>query len=139
MVTPICKWDKTPLPLQIILSFINSISNFDEPISTFFILIFLLHNNFEPVLLSTSLDQMFAWKLMADYAGNFWLALKANLGGKPSSSPKSATHRITLFICLLGGSVIWMAYRASFTSELSVIHLKLPFNDLESLYQSNFE
>ena len=100
---------------------------------------FLLHNNFEPVLLSTSLDQMFAWKLMADYAGNFWLALKANLGGKPSSSPKSATHRITLFICLLAGSVIWMAYRASFTSELSVVKLDLPFIDLESLSTTNYK
>ena len=105
----------------------------------FFVVIFLLHNNFESVLLSTSLDQMFAWKLMADYAGNFWLALKANLGGKPSSSPKSATHRITLFICLLGGSVIWMAYRASFTSELSVVKLDLPFNDLESLSTTNYK
>ena len=33
--------------------------------------------------LSISLDKLFLWNLMSDYAGNFWLALKANFGGKP--------------------------------------------------------
>ena len=88
--------------------------------------------------LSTSLDKLFLWNLMSDYTGNFWLALKANFGGKPSSPPKCATSRITLFVCLLAGSVIWMAYRASFTSELSVTKLNLPFNDAESLVKSNY-
>ena len=69
---------------------------------------------------------------------NLWVALKANAGGKPSKSQKNTIHRIVLFDCLLVGSVIWMAYRASFTSELSVTKLKLPFNDLESLSETDY-
>ena len=54
---------------------------------------------------------------------NLWVAFKANFGGKPSFAlaHKSVTLQIILFTCLLVGSVIWMAYRASLTSELSVI------------------
>ena len=69
---------------------------------------------------------------------NLWVALKANAGGKPSKLQKNTIYRIVLFDCLLVGSVIWMAYRASFTSELSVTKLKLPFNDLESLSKTDY-
>ena len=70
---------------------------------------------------------------------NLWVAIKANAGGKPSKLQKNTVHRIVLFDCLLVGSVIWMAYRASFTSELSVTKLKLPFNDLESLSKTDYK
>jgi hypothetical protein len=69
---------------------------------------------------------------------NLWVALKANAGGKPSKLKKNTIYQIVLFDCLLVGSVIWMAYRASFTSELSVTKLKLPFNDLESLSKTGY-
>ena len=69
---------------------------------------------------------------------NLWVAIKANAGGKPSKLQKNTVHRIVLFDCLIVGSVIWMAYRASFTSELSVKKLKLPFNDLESLTKTSY-
>ena len=74
-----------------------------------------------------------------EYFKNLWIAVKANAGGKPSKIEKNTTYQIVLFHCLLVGSVIWMAYRASFTSELSVRKLKLPFNDLESLSKSNYK
>ena len=74
-----------------------------------------------------------------NYLTNLWVALKANAGGKPSKLQKNTIHQIVLFDCLLVGSVIWMAYRASFTSELSVTKLKLPFNDLESLSQTDYK
>ena len=70
---------------------------------------------------------------------NLWVALKANAGGKPSKLQKNTVHQIVLFDSLLVGSVIWMAYRASFTSELSVTKLKLPFNDLESLSKTDYK
>jgi uncharacterized membrane protein len=70
---------------------------------------------------------------------NLWIAIKANTGGKPSKFQKNTIHQIVLFDCLLVGSVIWMAYRASFTSELSVTKLKLPFNDLESLSETDYK
>ena len=73
------------------------------------------------------------------YLKNLWVALKANAGGKPNSMKKNTSYRIVLFDCLLVGSVVWMAYRASFTSELSVVKLNLPFNDLESLLNTDFK
>ena len=73
------------------------------------------------------------------YLTNLWVAFKANAGGKPSSVKKSSSYKIVLFDCLLVGSVVWMAYRASFTSELSIVKLKLPFNDLESLLRTDFK
>jgi hypothetical protein len=85
--------------------------------------------------LLSSKDQGFAPLI---FLTNLWVAIKANAGGKPSKLQKNTVHRIVLFDCLLVGSVIWMAYRASFTSELSVKKLKLPFNDLESLSKTNY-
>ena len=71
--------------------------------------------------------------------GNFWIALKANVGGKPSSVHKNKTYQIIVFNCLLTGSLVWMGYRASLTSELSNIILKFPFNSLETLLTSDYK
>ena len=76
---------------------------------------------------------------IADYLKNLWVALKSNFGGEHSSVIKSVIYDIVLFDCLLVGSVVWMAYQASLTSELSVIKLKLPFIDLETLYKSDYK
>ena len=70
---------------------------------------------------------------------NLWVAFKANFGGKPSIVHKSFTLQIIVFTCLLVGSVIWMAYRASLTSELSVRRVIKPFNSLESLLESDYK
>ena len=69
---------------------------------------------------------------------NLWIALKANFGGKPGSIVKNNAYQILIFSCLLVGSIFWMAYRASLTSELAVVNFKLPFNDLESLLVSDY-
>ena len=91
----------------------------------------------------TLIERLFCSKdqgfLPVDYLTNLWVAIKANAGGKPSKLQKNTIHQIVLFDCLLVGSVIWMAYRASFTSELSVTKLKLPFNDLESLSKTDYK
>ena len=73
------------------------------------------------------------------YWKNLWIAMKANAGGRPWFVHKNAAFQMVLFVCLLVGAMIWIAYRASFTSELSVIKLNLPFNDLESLSKSDFK
>ena len=74
-----------------------------------------------------------------DYLKNLCVALKSNFGGEHSSVIKSVIYDIVLFDCLLVGSVVWMAYQASLTSELSVIKVKLPFIDLETLYESDYK
>jgi hypothetical protein len=43
-----------------------------------------------------------------------------------------------IFTSLLAGTVVWISYRASLTSELSVAKKKLPFNDLESLSNTDY-
>ena len=74
-----------------------------------------------------------------DYLKNLCMALKSNFGGNHSSAIKSVIYDIVLFDCLLVGSVVWMAYQASLTTELSVVKLKLPFIDLETLYKSDYK
>lgn len=72
--------------------------------------------------------------LLLGYFGNLWLALTANFGGKPNKLFEQTSHKLVMFLCLLLGSLIWMFYRSSLTSELSIIKTKLPFTDLYSLH-----
>ena len=73
-----------------------------------------------------------------NYLENLWLAFKANFGGKPSSIHRSSSYKIIIFCCLLVGSIVWIAYRASIISELSVLKVKMPFDSLEDLSKSNY-
>ena len=94
--------------------------------------------------LLTGIEIMFTSKRLSCFSictANLWIAFKANFGGKPSFAldHKRVTLQIILFTCLLVGSVIWMAYRASLTSELSVIRVSKPFDSLESLLESDYK
>ena len=92
--------------------------------------------------LLTGIEIMFTSKNLSCFSiftSNLWIAFKANFGGKPSFVHKSFTLQIILFTCLLVGSVIWMAYRASLTSELSVRRVSKPFDSLESLLESDYK
>ena len=70
---------------------------------------------------------------------NFWITFKANVGGAPSDVHDNNAYQIVLFDCLFIGSIVWISYQASLTSELSNIKLKLPFNDLETLLKSDYK
>ena len=74
-----------------------------------------------------------------EYPKNIWVSIKANFGGEPELALDNAVFKIILFSCSLVGVIIWGAYQASLTSELSVIKLKLPFIDLETLYESDYK
>ena len=76
--------------------------------------------------------------LYMNYLKNVWIAFKANFGGKPSSVHTSSSYKIIIFCCLLVGSIVWIAYRASIISELSVLKVKMPFDSLEDLSKSNY-
>ena len=76
--------------------------------------------------------------LLHEYLIKIWITIKANFGGEPGYGYENTSLKIILLGCLLAGVVNWGAYQASLTSELSVIKLKLPFNDLESLHKSDF-
>ncbi len=63
----------------------------------------------------------------------------ANFGRRPSDAyKKSLFNRILVSTCLLTGVVVWIAYRASMTSELADVKLKFPFDSLETLLSSDF-
>ncbi len=69
------------------------------------------------------------------------MALSANVGGKPKAPLKQNTNsnRLVLFTTLLVGTIIWIGYRASITSELSSIKVVYPFNDLETLLDTDYQ
>ena len=94
-------------------------------------------------IILTSVERYFGSKyenyLVTHYVKNLWIASKANFGGKASSITKRNSHEMLLFTCLLAGSIIWISYRASITSELSIVEPKLPFHNLESLLKSNYK
>ena len=71
----------------------------------------------------------------------FWTSLIPIVGGKPGPTQIDAkkSYRAIVFVSLLGGIVIWIAYRSFLTAELSVTHKKYPFNDLESLSKTNWK
>ena len=75
----------------------------------------------------------------------FWIKinwnspLKANVGGDHSPGQTNTVYKIVLFDCLLVGSIVWMAYQGSLTSELTIVKLKLPFIDPETLYKSDYK
>ena len=75
---------------------------------------------------------------VVQFLKNLWIAGKSNFGGKPAKIGGNNSHQMMVFVCLLSGSVIWIGYRASITSELSITVNKLPFNDLESLTESGY-
>ena len=76
---------------------------------------------------------------LVSYLKNLWISLTANMGGKPNCVYKNTTHQIVLFTCLSVGFIVWIAFRASMTSELSVVQQKLPFNDLKSLHETSYK
>ena len=92
--------------------------------------------------LLTGIEIMFTSKKLSCFSiftSNLWIAFKANFGGKPSFVHKSFTLQIILFVCLLVGSIIWIGYRASLTSKLSVRRVTMPFNSLETLLESDYK
>ena len=71
----------------------------------------------------------------------FWkkLPLKTNFGGEPGVENENVVFNTVLLECLVAGIVVWGAYQASLTSELSIIKLKLPFIDLQTLHESDYK
>ena len=70
----------------------------------------------------------------------FWTTFTANFSGKPAAAPgkNNWPARLLFFSCLLTGSLIWIHYRASFTSELAARKTQMPFDSLETLLNSDY-
>ena len=77
--------------------------------------------------------------ILQSYLGKLWIAIKANFGGNPGLVSTRNSYRIIIFDCLLVGSIVWMAYKASLTSKLAVVQQEYPFKNLQDLLESNYE
>ena len=80
-------------------------------------------------------------KLRLSYIlGFLWSSSIAYVGGKPTptSIDKRKSYKATVQVSLIGGMVIWIAYRSFLTADLSVTIKQLPFTDLNSLSNTNW-
>jgi len=78
-------------------------------------------------------------KLWISCIENVWFGLAVNFGGKPVKIIGKVSHKVAMISILLGGTVMWIGYRSSLTSELSVAVRKLPFQNLEELSRSDYK
>ena len=71
-----------------------------------------------------------------------WTLFSFNFGKPPPQNTGLMSRlplKIFVFCSLLVGSVIFMSYRASLTSELSTVTYRLPFESLEELLSSDYK
>ena len=52
---------------------------------------------------------------------------------------KSWKLNLIILVSLMSGNIIWISYNAYLTSSLTVTHLQLPFQDLETFLSSDYE
>ena len=91
------------------------------------------------VLKSLGLSKMTKIKV-SDVVCFSWTSFIGFFGGKPNPTKmdKLQAYKITIFISLLCGTVVWIAYRSYLTAELSVMIKSYPFHDLDSFSNTNW-
>ena len=80
-------------------------------------------------------------KFIYNTCQDLWLVFSLFVGNSPSFKGLKLTESIKsyFFVTCLLGSFIFMCYRSSLTSELSVRRIRDPFNGLKGLIDSNFK
>ena len=77
---------------------------------------------------------------MVNITGIMWETFVTNFGGSLDEyETRKYSYKMLIFLSLFGANIIWMAYQASLTVDLSVSEPKLPFSDLEGLLNSDWE
>ena len=76
-----------------------------------------------------------------EWISHSWLIFCSYFGRKPTPIQFETRFplRVLLFSIFLAGNVIFMSYRASLTSELSVRDSLMPFTNLEGLLATDFD
>ena len=81
-------------------------------------------------------------QISGELISNYWVMCCTYLGRKPATFPTdkegSNVFKVITFVVLFCGNVIFMAYRASLTSELSTRRAKLPFHNLQGFQDSDY-
>ena len=85
------------------------------------------------VLIQGNLDYL-------DFIDIFAKSLKANLGNASFTPNTNKFHsrQMAIFVALMTGNIIWISYKGNLLSKLIEPRLDMPFDDLESLAQSNY-
>ena len=74
------------------------------------------------------------------FLGFIWTSFIAYVGCKPNSTTIDSrrSYKTTVFVSLLGGMIVWMDYKSSLKAQFAVTIKKYPFQDLQSLSQTNW-
>ena len=82
----------------------------------------------------------FSFQKGTSFFGILWKSVMVNFGGQPSPTiiDNFNSYKSVIITSLFGGLVIWASYNAQLTSRLSVDMKKYPFNDLDTLSQTNY-
>ena len=91
-------------------------------------------------LIKSSLLLKFSKLKFINILGFLWYTFTAYFGGKPAGTAIDSrrTYKAVVFTSLLGGVVVWIAYRSFLTAELAVVIKKYPFTDFESLSKTDW-
>ena len=76
-----------------------------------------------------------------ELAHNSWLLLSSYMGQLPKLSQEFYDMpglKLFVFIIFFFGNIVFMSYRASLTSELSIRREKMPFNSVQGMYEANY-
>lgn len=78
--------------------------------------------------------------LLVEALGDLWMLGASYFGRKPNQTPSSNERaiRIMLLLSFLSGNIVFMAYRASLTAELSVRRFTAPFQTVDELTDSDY-
>ena len=88
----------------------------------------------------SSISYKFSKLKLSNIIGFLWYSYIVYFGGKPSGTAidSKRTYKFIVFVSLLGGIIIWIAYQSCLTAKLAVDIKKYPFNDMHSLSKTNW-
>ena len=69
-----------------------------------------------------------------------WASFTPNFGGTPFESKADyiASYKTLVFVFMLDGLILWVAYQSFLYTELSTPLIKNPFSDLNTLAKSDY-
>ena len=90
-------------------------------------------------LKSMLLSKYYQLKL-SNILGFVWTSFIAYLGSKPKETQidSKKSYKVLVFVSLLSGTVVWIAYKSYLKAEFAVSLKKHPFNDMESLSKTDW-
>ena len=81
-----------------------------------------------------------AGNVFVRYISNYWMLLMSFLAKPPMEyfPNRSISLKVYLFFTFFGGSFVFMCYRASMTSELSITRKLLPFSNIQEFTKTDY-